>query len=80
MKGKSLNLKNGTLLDIWSTLKATIINTNLVADIRTIRKLVGMMTNVVTKLSTLEVTVKGIGHGCYFPTQVADIFSFSHLK
>ena len=62
MKVKLSYLGNVILLDTGSTLTKTIMNTNLVTDIRTIKNPVVIKDNAETKLLTLEATLKGLGH------------------
>ena len=62
MKVKLSYLGNVILLDTGSKLTETIINPNLVTDIRTIKNPVVMKNNAETKLLTLEAIVKVLGH------------------
>ena len=80
MKLKFLRLNNVKLLETISTLHATIMNYNLVTNIRTSSNPAGMKKNMGTKRLTMEETVKGLGHSWCDLTQLATIFGFSRKE
>ena len=80
LKGKRSHSVYVILLDSGSTPKANIMNPNLVTDIIMIINPVVITNNAITKRITLDKTVKGLVHDWFDTSQVANIFSFSHLR
>jgi hypothetical protein len=73
------HLRDVILLDTGSTLKATFMNPELVTDIRATKTPVSMTTNTGTKKIELEAAVPGFGPTWFDPTQIANIYGFSHM-
>lgn len=73
------HLKNVILLDTGSTLKATFMNPDMVVDIQEIESPVSMTTNAGNKMVTHEATIPGSGQTLFDPSQIANIYGFSHM-
>ena len=73
------HLCNIIILDTGSTLNTTFMNPELVTDIQQANTPITMTTNTGTKKIDLKVTVPGLGQTWFDPTQIANIFGFSHM-
>ena len=76
---KLTNLKDVFLLDTGSTIEATVMNPDLITDIKVTNKPITMTTNGGNKQLTLEGTIEGYGRAYYDQDQIANIFGFSHM-
>ena len=73
-------LKNVFILDTGSTISATIMNENLVTDIRKTDKPIIMTTNAGVKVLDTEANVPNFGRAMFDTNQIANVFGFSHLS
>ena len=67
------------LLDTGSTIRATIMNQDLITNIRVSDKPTVMQTNAGSKLLNLDGDLKGFGITKYDPSHMANIMGFSHM-
>ena len=72
-------LKDVIILDTGSTLEATFMNPDLVTGIRKSKTPMMMATNAGSKKIDLVGSVNSFGDVWYDPTQMANIFGFSHV-
>ena len=73
-------LKTKFLLDTGSTINATIMNEDLVTNVRVSDKPIVMATNAGMKKMNLDADVNGFGTGKFDPDQMANILGFSHMS
>ena len=71
-------MKNVFILDSGSTIGATVMNSDLVSNIRTRAKPTIMSTNAGTKVLGTDADVPGFGVAKYDPDHMANIFGFLH--
>ena len=76
---KSESMRNKFLLDTGSTICATVMNKNLITNIRASKKPTIMSTNAGSKVLKVDGDVKGFGVAKYDPTHMANIMGFSHM-
>ena len=72
-------MQNKFLLDTGSTIRATVMNENLISNIRPSAKPTIMSTNAGSKVLKMDGDVKGFGITKYDPSHMANIMGFSHM-
>ena len=72
-------LKNSFILDTRSTLSATIMNKDLVTDIKKAKVSILMMTNAGSETLDTEATIPNFGKAMLDTSQTANILGFSYL-
>ena len=75
----SESMRNKFLLDTGSTIRATVMNKDLITNIRASKKPTIMSTNAGSKVLKIDGDVKGFGVAKYDPTHMANIMGFSHM-
>jgi hypothetical protein len=74
------DLKNAFILDTGSTIGGTIMNPNLIANIRESKTSLQMVTNAGTKHLTKKGDIYGFGEAWFDPNQVANIFGSARME
>ena len=72
-------MRNKFLLDTGSTIRATVMNEELISNIQPSNKPTVMSTNAGCKILKIEGDVKGFGTAKYDPSHMANIMGFSHM-
>ena len=72
-------MKTKFILDTGSTIGATVMNPDLVTNIRPSEKPLLMSTNAGTKRLSLDAGVDGFGVAKFDNEQLANIFGFLHM-
>ena len=73
------HLKDVFILDTGSTISATIMNPDLITNIKPSKTTLAMATNAGTKKMDVEGNIIGYGSAWFDSTQMANIFGFSHM-
>ena len=79
MQGEHENLKWKFLLDMGSTIQATIMNPDLATNIKPSDRPMIMWMNAGMRKLTVDAYVEGIRVAKYDPQQITNIFGFSHM-
>ena len=74
------HLKNTFILDTGSTINATVMNPNMIYDVRRSKHPTIMATNAGNKKMELEGNIAGFGVAKFDPDQMANILGFSHVR
>ena len=62
-----------------STIQATVMNPDLATNMRPSKSPMIMSTNAGARRFTVDADIEGIGVAKYDPSQIANIFGFSHM-
>lgn len=68
------------MLDTGSTIRATIMNKNLITNVREAEDKLVMVTNAGSKVLDKQGYIPGVGMGYYDPEQRANVLSFQRLQ